>query len=149
VSGRRLLFVLLPLLAGALLAQAARAHALLGASRRLRTASVVAARVAGAGERAAPIQRANLALLRRAAELDPADVRAPAWRGSLHLLLGNPHEAAAAYREALELEPRPEVHLNLARALLAAGELEGARRHFALAVRLDPALAPEVPAAGR
>ena len=70
-------------------------------------------------------------------------------RGSLHLLLGNPHEAAAAYREALALEPRPEVHLNLARALLASGDVEAARRHFALAVRLDPALASQVPAAGR
>jgi len=148
VPGRRLLFVLLPLLAGALTAQAVRAHHLLGASRRLRTVSIVSSNVAQAGERAAPLLRANLAVLRDARALDRADVRVPMWRGSLHLLLGNPHEATAAYREALRLEPRPEVYLNLGRSLLAAGEVEEGRRHLALAARLDPALASQVPPAG-
>jgi tetratricopeptide (TPR) repeat protein len=149
VSGRRLFVLLLPLLVAATLAQAARTRDLLAASRRLQAVALVSGQVAGAGARAAPVLRANLGLLREAAAMDPADVRVPMGRGSLHLLLGNPLEAANAYREALRLEPRPEVHLNLGRALAAAGQGREARRHFDLAVRLAPELAAQVPADGR
>ena len=67
----------------------------------------------------------------------------PLARGSVNYLLGRLDPAIAAYREALALEARPEIHLNLGRALRAQGLLAEAERELARAVRLDPRLAAE------
>jgi Flp pilus assembly protein TadD len=54
--------------------------------------------------------------------------------------------AIAAYRRAAALEPHPEIYLHLGDALLAAGELEEARRNYRIALLLDPWLRSSVPA---
>ena len=86
----------------------------------------------------------NLVLLDEARRRDPAEVGVLVARGSQFLLLGRAESAAAAYREALALEPRPETYLNLARALKMAGHESEAGRELAVALRLSPHLAAEV-----
>jgi Flp pilus assembly protein TadD len=87
----------------------------------------------------------NLSWLDRAAQLDPLEIGIPIARGSQYLLLRRPDEAIAAYREAAALEPRPEIDLNLGRALWMRGDKDAARQAFRRAVRLNPALRAEVP----
>ena len=89
--------------------------------------------------------KGNLELLRRAGELDPAEIAIVVGRGSQYLLLRRPDAAIGAYRQALTLEPRPEIYLNLGRAQQMAGRNEEAQASFDEAVRLDPHLAPQVP----
>lgn len=143
--GSPLVWVVLPLLLLALLAQTGRMRDRLLASRMLRQVELLSMAALARGEMPRGLVPANLELLRRAAALDPREVGVPIARGTQYLLVRNGSSAAAAYRDALELEPRPEIHLNLGRALALAGDLEEARRHFHTAVLLDPHLAPVVP----
>jgi Flp pilus assembly protein TadD len=143
---KKLAWVLMPLLVLGLLAQTGRMRDRLLASRMLRQVELLSMAALSRGEMPRGLAPANLEVLRRAAALDRTEVGIPIARGTQYLLLNNGDQAAAAYRAALELEPRPEIHLNLGRALLMAGDPEGARRELALAVRLDPHLAPLVPA---
>lgn len=129
----------------ALLGQTGRLRDRLTAGRILRRVELVSMAMIQRAQLPRMLLSQNLELLRRAAVLDPTQVGIPIARGTQYLLLGNGRSAAAAYRDALELEPRPEAHLNLGRALVMAGEMEQAREHFRLAVRLDPNLAQLVP----
>jgi O-antigen ligase len=90
----------------------------------------------------------HLDWLDRAARLDPLEIGVPIARGAQYLLLRRPEEAIAAYRAATALEPRPEIDLNLGRALWMRGSKEDARLAFQRAVRLNPLLRAEVPAGG-
>ncbi|HYN21337.1 MAG TPA: tetratricopeptide repeat protein [Thermoanaerobaculia bacterium] len=139
-----LFWVVLPLLALALLAQTGRMGDRLQAARMLWQVEVYSRAAIARGVPRGLIPM-NLEVLRRAAVLDATEVGIPIARGTQYLLLGNGSLAAHAYREALALEPRPEIYLNLGRALLVAGEPEEARRQFEMAVRLDPNLAALVP----
>lgn len=81
-----------------------------------------------------------LSLLDRMAEVEPIE---PAWRSlaAVALLgLGEPAEAAASVRLALERRPghAPD-HALLGRALAASGDAAGARLAFEEARRIDPA----------
>jgi len=140
-----LVWILVPLLGLALFVQTGRLRDQLVASRMLRQVELLSMAALSRGEMPRGLVPANLEQLRRAARLDPTEVGIPIARGTQYLLLGNGSSAAAAYGAALELEPRPEIHLNLGRALLLAGEREEARRHFRMALRLDPHLASIVP----
>jgi O-antigen ligase len=82
----------------------------------------------------------NLAALERAAQLDPANVAVPLSRGSQYLISGRPAAAIAAYRDALALDPRPEVYLNLGRALALDGQGKAAEEAVLTAMRLSPLL---------
>jgi len=88
----------------------------------------------------------NVAMLGDAIEQDPAAISARVALGAQHLLLGHAESAIAAYRQALALEPRPEIYLNLARALRLAGREEESRAELATALRLAPHLASQIPA---
>jgi tetratricopeptide (TPR) repeat protein len=145
VKGRVLAVALVLAFGIALLGQTVRLRDRLLASGLLRQVEILSAAVA-AGRAPRQAVAANLQALRRAAELDPMEVRIPNARAAQYLLLGNPQEAVAAYREALALEPHPEMYFNLGRAYLAAGQAAAARENFARAVRLDPRLAAQVPA---
>jgi tetratricopeptide (TPR) repeat protein len=140
-----LVWIAVPLLALALLGQTLRLRDRLTAARILRQVEVFSMAAIERGEMPRGLVPANLELLRRAAPLDPTQVGIPIARGTQYLLLGNGASAAQSYRQALKLEPRPEIYLNLGRALAAAGETEEARRNFRLALRLDPRLDLEVP----
>lgn len=84
--------------------------------------------------------------LQVARQLDPAEVGIAVAMGSEYLLMSDFDRARATYLEALALEPRPEIHLNLGKASYAAEETERAVGEMRRAVRLDPALRFEVPA---
>lgn len=137
-------------LALALVGQTVRSKDRIGASKRLRVVDVVTAQaVSATGEIPRQILGGNLRLLRQARTLDPADVTVPASLAAQHLLAGSPRRAVAVYEEAIALEPRPELYLNLGRALLTIGERERAVEAFSDAVRLAPRLRSQVPSTVR
>jgi Flp pilus assembly protein TadD len=140
-----LAWVLIALLALGLLAQTGRLRDRLQAGRMLRQVELLSMAALARNQLPRGLVAANLEMLRQAAELDPTQVGVPIARGTQYLLLGNGISASRAYREALELEPRPEVYLNLGRALALAGQTEEARRSVRTALRLDPRLETEVP----
>lgn len=131
---------LVVLLALALGAQGHRAWRLLTASRILRAVERVSVALASRGRAAAPLLAHNLDLLARAERLDGANAALRLARGSQLLLLHRPEEALAAYRAALELEPRAEIYLNLGRALRALGRQAEADEASRKARLLHPGL---------
>jgi tetratricopeptide (TPR) repeat protein len=147
MRGRLLVWPLLGLLLAGLAFQSLRLRGRLLASKLINQVEAVAMAAAGSGpgtvERVLPF---GLAALRRAGDADPVAVEVPLSRGSLFLLARRPQEAIAAYRRAAALEPHPEIYLHLGDALLAAGELEEARRSYRIALLLDPWLRSSVPA---
>jgi tetratricopeptide (TPR) repeat protein len=145
VSGRRLFWPLGALLFLAFIGQSLRFRDRLGASVTLHQVEMASLQAARMGRAGAGVLRGALPVLRRAAERDPLEVGIPIAIGSVHLLLDSPPAAIAAYREALALEPRPEIYLNLGRAQARAGDLEAARESFATALRLDPRYESQVP----
>jgi tetratricopeptide (TPR) repeat protein len=146
MPGKLLAPALVVLLLAALALDVRRGARLKGADKRVKlveaTSTVAAARRDAASQ---AVLRRNLEILRDAAAMDPADVRVPLARGSVLLLLGRLDEAIASYRAALELEPRPEIHLNLGRALAAAGRPAEAEPHFALVRQVDWHLSLAIP----
>lgn len=144
MNGRLLAWPLLLLLALALAGQTIRWDDRLTANRALRGIEALTAAAVRVGR--ADVLRANIESLRRMEKRDPLEVGLPLARGSQHLLLRQGQAAISAYEEALKLEPRPEIYLNLGRALALEGRIEEARQSFRTAVRLSPRLAPEVPA---
>jgi tetratricopeptide (TPR) repeat protein len=143
MRGRTLGGLLAVLLLLALAGQTVRWRDRLAASRLLANAEALTLGVA-----AGQVPRAladNLEALRRAAALDPVQVGIPIARGSQYLLLGRAEPAEQAYLEALRLEPKSEIYLDLGRAQWLAGRREEALRNFELAVRLDPRLVRALP----
>jgi tetratricopeptide (TPR) repeat protein len=145
MTGRHLFPVVALALAAALVAQTLRARDRLEAGRLL--AQVEARTMAAVQARRAPstMFSENLSWLDRASKLDPLEIGIPIARGSQYLLLRRADDAIAAYREAATLEPRPEIDLNLGRALWMRGDKAAARKSLERAIRLNPALRPEVP----
>jgi tetratricopeptide (TPR) repeat protein len=144
VNGRLLAWPLLLVLALALAGQTIRWDDRLTANRALRGIEALTAAAVRVGR--ADVLRANIESLRRMEKRDPLEVGLPLARGSQHLLLRQGQAAISAYEEALKLEPRPEIYLNLGRALALEGRIEEARQNFRIAMRLSPRLAPEIPA---
>ncbi len=117
------------------------------ASRLLYQAEGLSMELIAVGQAPRAFLRQNLRNLRRAAELDPLEAAIPLALGSQFLLLRSPQAAADAYRQALVIEPRPEIYLNLGKAQHMAGHSEEARQNFERAVGLDWHFEAEVPAA--
>jgi tetratricopeptide (TPR) repeat protein len=126
-------------------AQTVRLRRLVGANQRLRAVELTSLAAARQGERAEPVLRANLAVLREAQRMDPAEVGLRVARGSVYFLLRRWDEAIAGYEDALRLEPRPEIYFNIGRARFAQGNREAADQAFARAIRIDPRLQRELP----
>lgn len=145
MSGRRLVWLLVPLLALALVAQTLRARDLLAANQTLRQVEAVSVAAAGSGRAAPALYWAHVRVLERAHRLDPADSRILLTLGSQYVLLGRADEAVEVYRRALAVEPRPRIYLNLGRAQAAAGDLDAARESFRRAVLLDYRLRRDLP----
>jgi tetratricopeptide (TPR) repeat protein len=140
VNGRVLVWPLVLVLGLALAGQTVRWRERMAASRILKA---VEGRTLTA--RRTSQLRENIKQLRRAGRLDPLEIGIPIARGSQYYLLRQSQAAVDAYEEALRLEPRPEIYLNLGRALELAGRKEEAGRAFRLALRIDPRLGQEVP----
>ena len=65
--------------------------------------------------------------------------------GYVYLVTGRTRDAVGIYLRALELEPaNAQFHLNLARAFVAYGDIEGARRHIEAARSIDPGVPDDV-----
>lgn len=145
MTGRQLFPWLLAILLIALGWQTLRASDRITASRLL--ARVESRTVAAIQARHAPstMFAEHLQWLDQAARLDPLEVGVPMARGTQFLLLRRPDDALAAYRAAAALEPRPEIDLNIGRALLQKGDRDQARAAFARAVQLNPRLRDELP----
>lgn len=81
----------------------------------------------------------GLALVERAAALDPADVRVQANLAKLRLDSGDVEGALAGYEAARALAPDdPDIIFNLAGALMSAGRIEEAIRHLEHACAAAP-----------
>jgi Flp pilus assembly protein TadD len=72
---------------------------------------------------------------------DHADGVVQVARGFVLLRAGRSRDAVKAFRRAVELQPEDSTRrLNLAAALLSAGELSGAKREAAQAIAIEPLL---------
>lgn len=89
--------------------------------------------------------RGHLAALAEARKLDYAEVATPTLQGSQHLMLSEIEPARIAYFTAYQLEPRPEILVNLGKVCYSQGAMKRAAAYFANAVLLDPRLLKEVP----
>jgi tetratricopeptide (TPR) repeat protein len=147
--GRVLAWTVVVLLAAALALQTVRAQRLLRASRILNAVERTTVQLAASGRLPPTLLWTNLRLLREAARLDPSSVGVVIAAAGEHLLLAQPEEAEQGYRQALELEPRPEVWLNLGRAQWSRQEREEAVASWTTAVRLAPRMIGQVPAPAR
>ncbi len=137
IPGRRLFWVLLPLLVAALVLEVGRARRLAYASR---IAAVVKDVTIGAnlnGRLSRRLLESNLELLRATEPLSPVEVALPIARGGQYLLLQRPKAAIRAYEHALTIEPRGEIYVHLGRAYLQLGEREAAEQAFRTAMVLD------------
>ncbi len=137
MTGRRLVWVLAPLLAAALVLEVGRAARLYKASRILAAVKGITLEANRQGALTQRLLERNLELLRQAEALSPVEVGLPITRAGQFMLLKRPHAAIRAYRQALVLEPRGEVYANLGRAYLEAGDREAAAEAFHRAILLD------------
>lgn len=143
--GRLLAWLLLALVAAGLDFELRRAERRLRASHQLAEVEettlemgrqgLLARRPLDPGARR--ILERHIAMMNRAAELDPVEVGIPIARGSQHLLLGRHQAAIRAYEEALVLEARAETFANLGRSYYLSGDREAARAAFETALRLN------------
>ena len=77
--------------------------------------------------------------------MDPYNRRGWALAGSCQLVNGNADRALDYYREALAIEERAEIHLNVGRAHSLAEKRFAAEASFLRAVWISPALLHAVP----
>jgi hypothetical protein len=142
-------FLLIALLAAALAGQTGRWHDRMLASRVLRQVETLSQAAVAYGQAPVRLMEDNLRKLDQAAPLDPVSVDILNWRGTQYLFLAQPENAIRVYREALALEPRAEIYLNLGRAEWLLGRRDEARKSFATALRLDGHLESQLPEGAR
>lgn len=140
MSGRRLFWILSPLLAVALVLQVVRADRLWRVSRVVAAVEQATEEMSRGG--AVPRGRIeyHLRLLNESERLVPGSIDIPVARGWQYLLSDRPEAAIRSFEEALKLEERAEVHANLVQAYLMNGDLEAARKAYEMARLLDPSL---------
>lgn len=146
MKGRLAGWIALLGLAVACLLQIGRAGDRVTASRVLQRVEQSTVLLGQQGRLTAQELRLNIQELLDAMELAPDDVRLRLALGGQYLLLNHPQQAVKTYREALAVEARPELYLNLGRAQQAAGDLEGARASYQAAALLNPLVRRAIPA---
>jgi len=145
MSGRHAAPIVVLVLLVALALQTDRLIDRIRANTALRQAEALSLIGEQRGQQGTGLLQLSLRILRGAQKDAPGEVGIPIAIGSTHLLLDSPQAAIDAYEEALALEVRPEIYLNLGRAQLAAGHREEARVSFARAVALHAGLRAEIP----
>ncbi len=137
MTGKRLVWLLCPLLVAALVLETGRARRLWRASRIAAVVKSVTITASDRGRLSRQLLQHNLDLLRITEPLSPVEVALPIARGALYLLLDRPQAAVRAYHEALEIEPRGEIYAHLGRAHLKLGNRDAAVEAFRAAIVLD------------
>ena len=149
MKGRTLAALLTVVLVLATVGQAVRWRNRMTASRLLARVEQLSLAAYRLGRAPAKLMADNLEALRRAAPLNPVEVGIPMARGTQYLFLRRLDAAISSYQEAVALEPQSAGYFALGRAQWLAGRQNEARRNFAVALRLDPNLAAELPAGVR
>ena len=138
MSGRRLVWVVLPLLTLALALEVRSAVGRLQASLVLGKVKAASLEADRRGRLSPRMLELHARLLRRVEPLSPVEVGLPIARGGLYMLLQRPRPAVRVFEKALTIEPRGEVYAHLGRAFLALGDGGAAARAFRTAIVLDP-----------
>jgi tetratricopeptide (TPR) repeat protein len=149
VKGRTLAALLTLLLVLATVGQSVRWRNRMTANRLLGRVEQLTLAAVRYGKAPVKLLADNLEALRRAAPLDPVEVGIPMARGTQYLFLTRLDPAISSYQEALALEPQSAGYFALGRAQWLAGRQDEARRNFALALRLAPGLASQLPPGAR
>ncbi len=137
MTGRRLVWVLCPLLAAALVLEVGRARRLYSGYLTAAIVKDVTIAASEQGRLSQQLMLHNLELLRVNEPLAPTLVALPISRGGLYLLLDRPRAAIRAYQHALTLEHRGEIFAHLGRAYLKLGDRQAAEDAFRSAIILD------------
>lgn len=82
--------------------------------------------------------RANLRDLEPLRTMCPTEVRVPMLIGANEELVGRPDDALRRYREALEIEQRPEIHVAIAQMQIELGRVDEAIDSYVRAARFAP-----------
>lgn len=138
-------FLLPALLAFAVVAQVRRSSELMRAQHLLYSVERRSMAMLRTGDLDKVKLRAHVAALAEAQKLDWAEVQIPTQIGSQHLMLGELEPSRRAYSSALQLEPRPEILVNLGKVCYSQGAMKRAIRYFGQAALLDPRMLKEVP----
>jgi tetratricopeptide (TPR) repeat protein len=145
MKGRTLAVILTFLLVVAALGQALRWRDRMAASRLLGRVEALTVAAVRAGRAPVKLMADNLEALQKAESMNPVEVGIPTARGTQYLFLLRPETAIQSYQEALALEPQSTGYFALGRAQWIAGQREEARGNFAIALRLAPKLARDLP----
>jgi tetratricopeptide (TPR) repeat protein len=114
-----------------------------------RKLSALAARTVAAAETADGYQRTvrarrNLEELMPLREACPTAVRVPMLIGANEELVGRLEDAERSYRAALAIEPRPEIHVAIAKVAIQQGRVDDFVANYAAAVRFAPPILEEI-----
>jgi tetratricopeptide (TPR) repeat protein len=82
--------------------------------------------------------RRNLELLAGLRESCPTEVRVPMLTGANLEFVGRPEDALASYKEALQIDHRPEIYVEVARMQLELGQVDEAVASYVTATRFSP-----------
>lgn len=140
MSGRRAYWMAMALAVAVLIAGAFRAQRRIEASKVVHAVEQTTLLAMRQGRPDPRLLRANAELLEDTYARVPVEVQLLTALGAQYRLLGRSEQAIATYRRALELEPRPEIYLNLAQELARTGERQAAAENLETARRLAPAL---------
>ena len=114
------------------------ARDLLGANRLIAMVEGRSRAMVAAGARIpAQAMQQNIAMMKKAEELDPAAVEVPMALSGQYMVMKRFPAAVRSLQRAIELEPRAEPYANLARCYLAMDEKEKAFEAIDMAIKLD------------
>ncbi len=114
------------------------ARDLLGANRLIAMVEGRSRAMMAAGARIpAQAMQQNIAMMKKAEELDPAAVEAPMALSGQYMVMKRYPAAIRSLERAIELEPRAEPYANLAHCYLAMDEKEKAFEAIDMAIKLD------------
>lgn len=82
--------------------------------------------------------RRNLELLAGLRESCPTEVRVPMLTGANLEFVGRAEDALASYQEALRVDQRPEIYVEMARMQLQLGQVDQAVASYVAATRFSP-----------